>query len=101
MPGLVAGITTRMRQRERRKGSARRSFWSPAWAFEIRVVLFDVRLGKSRQACSERQIRLEPVQDLVGPEPLEPVQRLVQRRELVVGDAADLFHRPDVLLIER
>src|SRR6266446_3258613 len=43
----------------------------------------------------------EPIQDLVGPEALEPVQRLVQRRELLVRDAADLLHRLDVLLIER
>src|SRR5216684_3719024 len=43
----------------------------------------------------------EPVQDLVGPEPLEPVQRLVQSREFLVGDAADLLHGLDVLLIER
>src|SRR4029079_9928178 len=43
----------------------------------------------------------EPIQDLVGPEPLEPVQRLVQGRELLVGDAADLLHGLDVLLIER
>ena len=43
----------------------------------------------------------EPVQDLVGPEPLEPVQRLVQGREFLVRDAADLFHGLDVLLIER
>src|SRR6478609_10881812 len=43
----------------------------------------------------------EPIQDLVGPEPLEAVQRLVQGRELLVRDAADLFHGLDVLLIER
>ena len=43
----------------------------------------------------------EPIQDLVGPEALEPVQRLVQRRELLVRDAADLLHGLDVLLIER
>src|SRR6266436_7437214 len=43
----------------------------------------------------------ETVQDLVGPEPLEPVQRLVQRRELIVRDTADLLHGLDVLLIER
>src|SRR3954463_9949085 len=43
----------------------------------------------------------EPIQDLVGPEPLEPMQRLVQRRELLVRDAADLLHGLDVLLIER
>src|SRR6478736_756190 len=43
----------------------------------------------------------EPIQDLVGPEPLKPVQRLVERRELLVRDAADLLHGLDVLLIER
>src|SRR6202011_1039961 len=43
----------------------------------------------------------ETIQDLVVPEPLEPVQRLVQGRELLVRDAADLLHRLDVLLIER
>src|ERR1700688_2486501 len=48
-----------------------------------------------------RNLFSEPIQDLVGPEPLEPVQRLVQRRELVVRDAADLLHGLDVLLIKR
>ena len=48
-----------------------------------------------------QSIALEPVEDLVGPEPLEPVQRLVQRRELFVRDAADLLHGLDVLLVER
>src|SRR3569623_3422354 len=43
----------------------------------------------------------EPIQDLVGPEALEPVQRLVQGRELLIRDAADLFHGLDVLLIAR
>src|SRR5579871_7045479 len=43
----------------------------------------------------------EAVQDLVGPEPFEAMQRLVQRRELLVRDAADLLDRPDVLLIKR
>src|ERR1700716_4175249 len=43
----------------------------------------------------------EPIQDLVGPEPLEAMQRLVQRREFLVRDAADLLHGLDVLLIER
>src|ERR1700732_2125893 len=43
----------------------------------------------------------EPIQDLVGPEPLEPVQRLVEGRELLVRDAADLFHGLDVLLVKR
>src|ERR1700686_2870948 len=43
----------------------------------------------------------EPIQDLVGPEPLEPVQRLVEGRELLLRDAADLFHGLDVLLVKR
>src|ERR1700730_1595800 len=43
----------------------------------------------------------ETIQDLVGPEPLEPVQRLVERRKLLVRDAADLLHGLDVLLIQR
>src|SRR5262249_1719952 len=43
----------------------------------------------------------ETVQDLVGPEPLEPVQRLVQRRELFIRDTTDLLDSLDVLLIER
>src|SRR5271168_2394566 len=43
----------------------------------------------------------EPIEDLVGPEPLEAMQRLVQRRELLVRDAADLFNGLDVLLVER
>src|SRR5579862_1352115 len=47
------------------------------------------------------RLRSEPIEDLVGPEALEAVQRLVQRRELFVRDAADLLHRLDVLLIER
>src|SRR5207302_9987808 len=35
----------------------------------------------------------ETIQDLVGPEPLEAVQRLVERGELLARDAADLLHR--------
>src|SRR3954454_2026662 len=43
----------------------------------------------------------EPIQDLVGPETLEPVQRLVERGEFLVGNAADLLHGLDVLLVQR
>ena len=46
-----------------------------------------------------RRIISKTIQDLVGPEPLEPMQRLVQRRELIIGDAADLFNGLDVLLV--
>src|ERR1700760_2217525 len=72
----------------------------------------DAQWGRSRErACrssdvaglSPKNLRSfsETVQDLVGPEPLEAMQRLVQRRELLVRDAADLLDRLDVLLIER
>src|SRR3981189_2144092 len=44
--------------------------------------------------------RSQPIEDLIGPETREPVQRLVERRELVVADAADLLHRAHVLLVE-
>src|SRR5690349_10389955 len=44
---------------------------------------------------------LQAIQDLVGPEALEPMKRLVERLEFVVADAADLFDRLDVLLIKR
>src|SRR5712692_4538072 len=59
-------------------------FKAPAWPF-----------------LSQPEKVSKPIQDLVGPEPLEPVQRLVERRELLVRDAADLLHGLDVLLIER
>src|SRR5262245_52229784 len=45
--------------------------------------------------------RSQTVEDLIRPEPLEAVQRLVERRELVGIDAADLLDRAHVLLIER
>src|SRR5690242_3333599 len=47
------------------------------------------------------QSDLQPIEDLVGPEALEPVQRLVQPSELVGRDAADLLDRAHVLLVER
>src|SRR3954454_24214458 len=43
---------------------------------------------------------LQPIEDLVGPEALEPVQRLVQSCELVRVDPADLFDGAHMLLIE-
>ena len=43
----------------------------------------------------------EPIQDLVSPEPLEPVQRFVQARKLFIRDTADQFNGLEVLLIER
>src|ERR1700741_3958532 len=68
-----------MRKKKGKRVDGRRSFDPPAWP------------PKSS----------EPIEDLIGPEPLEAVQRLVQRRELLVRDAADLLHGLDVLLVQR
>src|SRR5262249_56335427 len=43
----------------------------------------------------------EPVEDLVGPEPLEPLERFVEAGELVGRDTADLLDRADVLLVKQ
>src|SRR5262249_37332637 len=43
----------------------------------------------------------EAIQDLVGPEAFEAMQRLVEHAELVGVDAADLLDRAHVLLIKR
>src|SRR4051794_14000607 len=58
-------------------------------------VFFDAGFGQNLSSNSE------PIQDLVGPETLEPMQRLVERGEFLVGDAADLLHGLDVLLVQR
>src|SRR5579872_387889 len=42
----------------------------------------------------------ETIKDLVGPEPLEAMQRLVERCKLLIGDAANLHQRLDVIQIE-
>src|SRR5947207_14441204 len=47
------------------------------------------------------EARLQPIEDLIGPEALEAVQRLVQHGELIRRDATDLLHRAHVLLVER
>src|SRR5947209_120485 len=57
--------------------------------------------AKHRGQEPPNQRRLQTIEDLVGPEPLEPVQRLVERDEFVAIDAARLLHRAHVLLIER
>src|SRR5437773_11660417 len=72
------------------------ALWPPVFSIMIRSrIMIWPAWPSSRTRFSE------PIQDLVGPEPLEAMQRLVQRRELLVGDAADLLHRLDVLLVER
>src|SRR5439155_24820392 len=50
--------------------------------------------------CNSPRSRLQPIQDLIGPEALEPVQRLVQAGELVGRNPADLLDRAHVLPVE-
>src|SRR5215471_19656924 len=45
--------------------------------------------------------RSEPVENLVGPEPLEPLQRLVETGELRRADAAHLLDRAHMLVVQR
>src|SRR5437870_3142825 len=47
-----------------------------------------------------RELSSQPIEDLVGPEPLEPLQRLVEAGELVGVDAADLLDRAHVLVVQ-
>src|SRR6266540_3129442 len=56
-----------------------------------------MRRGEGRQL----KRRSQPIKNLIGPEPLEALQRLVEHRELVAIDAADLHHGGHVLLVER
>src|SRR5262249_4950252 len=44
--------------------------------------------------------RSQPVEDLIGPEPLQALQRLVQRRELIAVEAPYLDDGRDVLLVQ-
>src|SRR5437868_8646855 len=71
---------------------SRCAFWEVSPGFNGLPVFFYRRLGRQFS---------ETIEDLVGPEPLEAVQRLVQRGELLAGDAADLFHGFHVLLVQR
>ena len=48
-----------------------------------------------------RFVFLEPIEDLVGPEAFEPVQRLVEHFKLVGVDAADLLDCVHMILVER
>src|SRR5262249_42035526 len=56
-----------------------------------------MRRGEGRQL----KRRSQPIKDLIGPEPLEALQRLVERRELLAIDPADLGHGVNGLLVER
>src|SRR5262249_20244942 len=52
-------------------------------------------------ASPSTRSRLEPIENLVCPEALETVQRLVEGRELLGVDAADLLNGAHVFLVER
>src|SRR3954471_25042122 len=81
--------------------SARRFQGIKGWHELAKAAVPPFRLV-SRPATARAGSRsLEPIQNLISPEPLEAVQRLVQRRELVGINAADLLDRTDVLLIQR
>src|SRR6516162_2153262 len=80
----TAGVARRVRAVGCRR--AREKKYAPA-----------MRRGEGRQL----KRRSQPIKDLIGPEPLEALQRLVERRELVAIDAADLSHGGHVLLVER
>ena len=54
---------------------------------------------KPRSSCC--LVSSKSVENLVGPETLEPVQRLVEHAELVGVDAADLLNGAHVLVVER
>src|SRR5256885_3290659 len=69
---------------------------APIW--EVSDISIGCRSFWSRRLSRQKS---KPIEDLVGPEPLEAMQRLVERRELLVRDAADLLYRLDVLLVER
>jgi hypothetical protein len=59
-------------------------------------------LGKFDPANGERRSgRSQPIQNLVSPETLKPVQRRVKRGQLIKTEAADLLDRAYVLLVER
>jgi hypothetical protein len=53
------------------------------------------------QREAARQTVSQTIDNLIGPEPLEPAQRLVEGNELIGIDATDLLHRTQVLVIER
>src|SRR5829696_4279446 len=58
------------------------------------------RQGAARRRCVRAAKRSQTVADLVGPEALEPGQRLVETREIVVRDAADRVDRLAVLVVQ-
>src|ERR1700741_4669007 len=57
--------------------------------------------GVFSYASTTENLADQPLFITAGREPLEPVQRLVEHRELVGIDAADLLHGAHVLLVER
>src|SRR5262249_8237749 len=57
--------------------------------------------GVAREPAARVCRRLQPIENLIGPEALQPVQGLFEGRKLIGIDAADLLPRTHMLLIER
>src|ERR1700730_6679363 len=51
-------------------------------------------------ACLKMLRSSQTIENLIGPEPLQPVQRLVEGGEFLGADAADLLDSAHMLLIE-
>src|SRR5260221_3260673 len=60
--------------------------------------------GRSRAFCrvlgKRPPLRLEPVENLVRPEPLQPLERTIEIMKVGGRDAADLIDRADVAVVE-
>src|SRR6185437_2719407 len=55
----------------------------------------------SRGQVNLPAVDLEPIENLVGPEPLKPMQRLIEGGEFFGVDSANLLNSAHVLLVER
>jgi hypothetical protein len=75
---------------------------SSRWAALQTMLPTVENIGKFDPENGERRSgRSQPIQNLVSPETLKPVQRLVKRDQLIKTEAADLLDRAYVLLVER
>ena len=87
-------------------GTNRRAKKSPAQASGMKARQYRgkafARDGQRRRRVRQDKfwVRSETVQDLVGPEALQTMQRLVEHTEFVGIDAADPLDRAHVFLIQ-
>src|SRR5215813_13775990 len=58
-------------------------------------------LGRSPHTRRHYSVALQPIKNLVGPEPFEAVQRLIEHAEVIGVDPAHLLHRTHMLFVER